>query len=154
MQKNEVWLILFKEINWAVSWKNLSSEESDQVRHELACSVTDYLESRNFGFTKYMYRYYISRQWTTKMLIRLRECAGWSVPLFTYGINRFSHDMVQLHFSDIYQSTCLMKGSWAKWLPPDKYYINFEQNPMHSYWQEYYIKWNSNSTLTFSPLNL
>ena len=28
-----------------------------------------------------------SWQWTTKVLIRLRECAGWSVPLlFTYGI--------------------------------------------------------------------
>ena len=33
-------------------------------------------------------------QWTTKVLIRLRGCAGWSVPLlFENGISRFSHDM-------------------------------------------------------------
>ena len=28
-----------------------------------------------------------------KVLIRLRGCAGWSAPLFAYGINRFSHDV-------------------------------------------------------------
>ena len=36
----------------------------------------------------------LSRQWTTKALIRLRGCAGWSAPLlFAYCINRFSHDI-------------------------------------------------------------
>ena len=36
-------------------------------------------------------------QRTTKALIRLRGCAGWSVPLlFAYGINRFSHDVAHL----------------------------------------------------------
>ena len=35
----------------------------------------------------------LSRQRTTKALIRLRGCAGWSAPLlFTYDKNRFSHD--------------------------------------------------------------
>ena len=41
----------------------------------------------------------LSRQQTTKALIRLRRCTGLSVPLlFTYGINRFSHDMAYLRF--------------------------------------------------------
>ena len=36
----------------------------------------------------------LSRQRTTKALIRLRECAAWSAPLlFTYDINRFPHDV-------------------------------------------------------------
>ena len=39
----------------------------------------------------------LPRQRTTKALIRLHECAGWSVPLlFAYGINRFSHDLAQI----------------------------------------------------------
>ena len=34
----------------------------------------------------------LSKQRTTKALIRLRGCAGWSAPLlFAYDINRFSH---------------------------------------------------------------
>ena len=36
----------------------------------------------------------LSRQQTTKGLIRQRGCAGWSAPLlFTYDINRFCHDV-------------------------------------------------------------
>ena len=39
----------------------------------------------------------LSRQRTTKVLIRLCWCAGWSAPLlFTYGINRFSNDMAHM----------------------------------------------------------
>ena len=39
----------------------------------------------------------LSEQWTTKALIRLRGCAGWSAPfLFAYGKNRFSHDKAHL----------------------------------------------------------
>ena len=39
-------------------------------------------------------RIILSRQRTTKGLIRLRGCVGWSVPLlFVYGINRFSHEV-------------------------------------------------------------
>ena len=39
----------------------------------------------------------LSKQRTATALIRLRECACWSVPLlFAYGINRFSHDVA--HF--------------------------------------------------------
>ena len=39
----------------------------------------------------------LSMQRTTKALIRLRRCAGWSASLlFAYGKNRFSHDVAQL----------------------------------------------------------
>ena len=39
----------------------------------------------------------LSRHGTTKVLIRLCGCAGWSAPLlFAYGINRFSQDMAQI----------------------------------------------------------
>ena len=40
----------------------------------------------------------LSRWRTTKTVIRLHGCAGWSAPLlFAYGKNRFSHDVA--HFS-------------------------------------------------------
>ena len=46
----------------------------------------------------------LSRQRTTKALIRLRGCAGWSAPLlFAYDINRFSQEVAQMH---LYQGTC------------------------------------------------
>ena len=42
----------------------------------------------------------LSRQRTTKVLIRLRRCADWSAPLlFSYGISRFSHD--RAHYTTI-----------------------------------------------------
>ena len=45
----------------------------------------------------------LSRQRTTKALIRLRGCAGWSVPLlFTYDKNRFSHDVAHLQINRSY----------------------------------------------------
>ena len=66
---------------------------SDQVRLKLTCSATEaiysleilYIASRGI---------ILSRQRTTKALIRLRGCTGWSAPLlFAYRKNRFSdHD--------------------------------------------------------------
>ena len=42
-------------------------------------------ESWTFGYSKYTY--HISKQRTTKVLIRLRGCAGWSAPLlFAFDI--------------------------------------------------------------------
>ena len=50
---------------WATSSENVSSGVCD-------------LETRDI---------ILSKEWTTKVLIRLRRCAGWSVPLlFAYGI--------------------------------------------------------------------
>ena len=69
---------------------------SDQVRHRSACSSTEaslslqILDIETRGIILY-------RKWTTKVLIRLRGCAGWSAPLlFAYGISRFFHDVAEL----------------------------------------------------------
>ena len=65
---------------WASSWENVSSGVSDQVRLKPACSATEasmkfeILVTETIDIT-------LSRQRTTKALIRLRGCAGWSVPL-------------------------------------------------------------------------
>ena len=62
----------------------------------------------------------LSRQRTTKALIRLSRCAGWSVPLlFADGINRFSHDValleVHLNFQDVgIRFTAKTSNVWAK----------------------------------------
>ena len=78
----------FTEFSWASSWENVSSGVSDQVRLKLACSATEasirleilVTETRDIT---------LSRQWTTKVLIRLRGCAGWSPPwLFAYDIRQ------------------------------------------------------------------
>ena len=71
---------------WASSWENVSSEVSDQVRLKLACSATE--ASRRLEILAPETRdITLSRQRTTKALIRLRGCAGWSAPLlFAYDI--------------------------------------------------------------------
>ena len=68
----------------------------NKVRFKPACSnpgtgqCLEILDIASRGIT-------LSRQWTTKALIRLRGWAGWSAPLlFAYGKNRFSHDVPQI----------------------------------------------------------
>ena len=65
----------------------------DKVRLKLACTATE--TSYGLEISAIASRGIIlSKQRTTKVLIRLRGCAGWSAPLlFAYGINRFSHDV-------------------------------------------------------------
>ena len=72
--------------NWATTRQNVSSGVSDQARHKPACTATEAswsleistIESRDIILYK---------QRTTKALIRLRECAGWSAPfLCAYDI--------------------------------------------------------------------
>ena len=42
----------------------------------------------------------LSKQRTTKALVRLRGCAGWSAPLlYAYAFNSFSHDVA--HIRDV-----------------------------------------------------
>ena len=54
----------------------------------------------------------LSRQRTTKALIRLRGCAGWSVSLlFTYGINTFSHGLAQMNDT----ISCNILGKRSNW---------------------------------------
>ena len=71
---------------WASSWENVSLGVSGQVRLKLACSATEdsirleSLVTETRGIT-------LSRQRITKVLIRLRGCAGWSAPLlFAYDV--------------------------------------------------------------------
>ena len=61
----------------------------------------------------------LSRQQTTNMLIRLRECTGWSAPLLlAYGINRFSHDMAQMYPISIHVNP-------SNWFLYSQFYISF-----------------------------
>ena len=62
----------------------------DQGRLKPACAATE--ARQRFEISDIETRGIIlSRQWTTKALIRLRGCAGWSAPLlFAYGITGFS----------------------------------------------------------------
>ena len=71
---------------WASSWEKVSSGVTDQVRLKLARSATEanmrleilVTETRDIT---------LSRQRTTKALIRLCKCAGWSVNLlYAYDI--------------------------------------------------------------------
>ena len=70
----------------------------NQIRLKPACSATKIswsLEISAIASTGII----LSRQRTTKALIRLHRCAGWSATLlFTYGINRFSHYMAHIMY--------------------------------------------------------
>ena len=68
----------------------------DQVRLKPACSAVEACESHEISNIETR-DIVLSRQWTTKVLIRQRGCTGWSVPLlFTHGINRFFHDVAHI----------------------------------------------------------
>ena len=72
---------------WALSWEKTVLGMFDQVRLKPACSAI--VTSKNLENSATASRGIIlSRQRTTKVLIRLCWCAGWSVPLlFLYGMN-------------------------------------------------------------------
>ena len=78
--------ILFFHCNWATSRENVPSGIFKQVRFKPACSATE--ASRNLETLDIWSRHIIlPMQRTTKVLIRLHRCAGWSAPLlFAYGI--------------------------------------------------------------------
>ena len=66
-----------------------------QVRLKSACSATEASWSHEISVIETR-DIILSRQRTTKVLIRLHGCAGLSAPLlFAYSINRFSHGVVQ-----------------------------------------------------------
>ena len=68
----------------------------DQVRHKPACSAGETkLGSCNLAIASR--GIILSRQRTTKALIRLRGCASYSAALlFAYGKSKFSHDVAQI----------------------------------------------------------
>ena len=91
------WLISLNDWNstlsntkWATSRERVSSGIFDQVRFKPACSATE--TSWNLEtLDRASIHIILSKQRTTKVLIRLRGCADWSaLLLFAYGINRFS----------------------------------------------------------------
>ena len=117
---------LVTRLIWATSLETLPSKVCDQVRHEPAFSGTESSKSWNWalsqenlslGFATRVDSKWpaqpeklaslelvsvasigiiLSRQWTTKALMRLHGCAGWPAPLlFTCGKKRFSHDGAQ-----------------------------------------------------------
>ena len=70
----------------------------DQVRHKPACAAIE-ARKRLKNSDMETRSIILSRQRTTKALVRLRGCAGWSAPLlFAYSINRFSHDVELLKY--------------------------------------------------------
>ena len=75
----------------------------NQVRLKQACSATETsyglevlaIASRDIT---------LSKQRTTKVLIRLHGCAGWSAALlFACGKSRFSHDVAQFLFLNVFK---------------------------------------------------
>ena len=71
---------------WASSWENVSSGVYDRGRPKPACSATEAswsLETLDIASIHII----LFKQRTTKVLIRLHGCTGWSAPLlFAYGI--------------------------------------------------------------------
>ena len=93
------------QIYMTSSWENVSSGVSKLVRLKLACSVTCGLEilvTETRDIT-------LSRQQTTKALIRLPGCAGWSAPLlFAYDI-RHVFSWPGSHILQIYLLLCAFR---------------------------------------------
>ena len=64
----------------------MSSGVSDQARHKPACTATEASQSLEISAIESR-DIILFKQRTTKVLIRLRGCAGWSAPLlFAYDI--------------------------------------------------------------------
>ena len=82
-------------LTWPTSRENLVFGVCNQIRQTGLLSYRSKLVLRFSDLASK--GIILSRQWTTEALIRLRGCAGWCVSLvIAYGINRFSHDMVQI----------------------------------------------------------
>ena len=81
---------------WASSWENASSGVSYQVRLKLACSATEASMRPEILVTETR-DIMLSKQRTTTAQIRLRRCAGWSVPLL-FAYNTFSHGPAHLYY--------------------------------------------------------
>ena len=91
----------------------------DQVRHKPACSATETSQSLEIANVETR-DIILSSQRTTKALIRLRGCTGWSAPLlFAYGISRFSHDVAQF-LSTYSQYYTVLFPIWTKLSKGDK----------------------------------
>ena len=102
------WKNLASSGNWTrdsvINWNQMSRVPRtpvfgvcDQVRLKPACSATGTNQGLEIVDRASIY-IILSKQRTTKALIRLSGRAGWSaLLLFAYGINRFSHDVAQIY---------------------------------------------------------
>ena len=83
----------FMFYNWASSRENLSSGFAIRVDSNRPAQLQELIsdiETRGI---------ILSMKRTTKVLIRLRRCAGWSAPLlFAYGLNRFPRYVAHMWF--------------------------------------------------------
>ena len=96
------------KIIWATTRQNVSSGVSDQAKYKLAYAATkaslsleiSAIESRDI---------ILSKQRTTKALIRLRRCAGWSAPLLVASDKRhiFSWLGSFVFVRGVYMDICL-----------------------------------------------
>ena len=96
----------------------------DQVRLKPACSATETskrLEILHIETTDII----PSCQQTTKAVIRMRECVGWSAPLlFAYGKNRFSHDVAHMEMSLLMMVWIdSMKHKWNMLMNNEKWHL-------------------------------
>ena len=72
--------------SWATTWQNVSLGVSDRAKLKPACTATEASYSNEISAIESR-DIILSKQRTTKALIRLRRCAGWSAPLlFAYDI--------------------------------------------------------------------
>ena len=96
--------------NWASSPEKPVCGVCDQVRLKPACSATK--TSKHLEISDIETRGIIlSKQQTTKALIGLRGCAGWSAPLlFAYGKNRFSDDVAHTQCVRTVKALAILRG--------------------------------------------
>ena len=84
----------------------------DQLKLKSTCSATQTSQSLEIWAIASK-DIILSKQRTTKVLIRLCGCAGWSAPLlFAYGINRYSHDVSHFILEGFYNKFSIFSGVW------------------------------------------
>ena len=103
--------------NWATSHENVSSEIFDQVRFKPACSATKASLNLETLDIASIHSITLSKQQTTKVLIRLRGCAGWSAPLlFAYAIRHIFVWPGPIHFLSSYFVNKMLRPKQNGWL--------------------------------------
>ena len=107
---------------WASSRENLSLGFATRVDSNQSAQSQNLGRGLKFS-DKETRGIMLSRQRTTKVLIRLRGCAGWSAPLlFEFGINRFSHDVA--HFKPTQTEESLSPPKEIIWLFASRNWIS------------------------------
>ena len=107
--------------------ENLSLGVRDQVRHKPTWAAIETSYSLEILGTETR-DIILSRQWITKMLIRLCGCTGYlRLFFFVYSLNRFSHDMA--HFIH-----CMPVTTAGNVVPMIDYNRNLDAFNFHDRW--------------------